>query len=168
MSDDFYSPDRIDWCLRQWDLVCSLAETPATSRHHLDSDHRKHGPCLDSVRSGSGGRIPDTLSWADVRADIHRAYAQLAIGSHERRIVYERIHRGGNINMIAKRIGARSQIIRDAYHSAVARMSGYLGYVAPADDLEAVRDVLRGYGAAIARAGVEYTEKDHQKMTCTI
>lgn len=133
MSDDFYSPDRIDWCLRQWDLVCSLAETPATSRHHLDSDHRKHGPCLDSVRSGSGGRIPDTLSWADVRADIHRAYAQLAIGSHERRVVFERIHHGGSLKSIAVRMHSRSSIVRDSYVSAVGKMAAYLG-VAVADD----------------------------------
>ena len=131
MSDDYYSPDAVDRWLRQWDLLCSLAETPATSRHHLDSDHHKDGPCLDSIRSGSGGRIPDTLSWADVRADLHRAYAQLAIGSTERRVVWERMTHGGNINQIAKRIGSRQGIVRDAYASAVGRMAGYLGYVAP-------------------------------------
>lgn len=128
-TDDYYSPEMIDRWLRQWPLLCSLAETPATSRHHLDSDHHKSGPCLDSVRSGSGGRIPDTLSWADVRADIQRAYAQLERGSIERRVVWERMTAGGNINMIAKRVGARQTIVRDAYASAVDRMAAYLGYV---------------------------------------
>lgn len=127
-TDDYYSPEMIDRWLRQWPLLCSLAETPATSRHHLDSDHHKSGPCLDSVRSGSGGRIPDTLSWADVRADIQRAYAQLAIGSIERQVVWQRMTAGGNINMIAKRVGARQTIVRDAYASAVDRMAAYLGY----------------------------------------
>lgn len=129
--DDYYSPELIDRWLRQWPLLCSLAETTATSRHHLDSDHHKAGPCLDSVRSGSGGRIPDTLSWADVRADIQHAYAQLAIGSLERRVVWERMTRGGNINLIAKRMTARQTIVREAYAVAVARMSASLGYVAP-------------------------------------
>lgn len=132
MSDDYYSPDNVDRWLRQWDLLCSLAETPATSRHHLDSDHHKDGPCLDSVRSGSGGRVPDLLSWADVRADLQRAYAQLAIGSIERQVVWERMHRPANLDVIARRMGSRYSVVLDSYHSAVARMSATLGYVSTA------------------------------------
>lgn len=131
-TDDYYSPEMIDRWLRQWPLLCSLAETPATSRHHLDSDHHKSGPCLDSVRSGSGGRIPDTLSWADVRADLHRAYAQLAIGSIERQVVWERMTNGGTLRAIAARKTSRYSVVLDSYHSAVARMSATLGYVSTA------------------------------------
>lgn len=133
MSDDYYSPESIDRWLRQWPLLCSLAETPGTSRHHLDSEHAKDGPCLDSVRSGSGGRAPDSLGWADVRADIDRAYAQLAIGSTERRVVWERMTRPASLDAIAKRIGSRYSVVLDSYHSAVAKMSVTLGYVPSAD-----------------------------------
>lgn len=150
VSDTYYSPELIDRWLRQWPLLCSLAETPGTSRHHLDSDHHKAGPCLDSVRSGSGGRVPDTLSWADVRADLDRAYMQLAVGSIERRVVYERLHHGGNINMIAKRIGARSQIIRDSYASAIVKMSMTLGYAEPVGETRSSENdtrILTGQGA---------------------
>lgn len=140
VSDTYYSPELIDRWLRQWPLLCSLAETPATSRHHLDSDHRKHGPCLDSVRSGSGGRIPDTLSWADVRADIHRAYAQLAIGSQERRVVFERIHHGGSLKSIAVRMHSRSSVARDSYVSAVGKMAAYLGCTVDAGWWERMND----------------------------
>lgn len=129
MSDTYYSPELIDRWLRQWPLLCSLAETPGTSRHHLDSDHRKDGPCLDSVRSGSGGRIPDTLSWADVRADIDRAYAQLAIGSIERRVIWERMHEPARLSVIAARMGARYSVVLESYHRAVERMAATLGYV---------------------------------------
>lgn len=134
MPDDYYSPERIDWCLRQWPLVCSLAETPSTSRHHLDSDHKKDGPCLDSVRSGSGGRAPDAMSWVDVRADIHRAYMQLATGSTERRVVWERISNGGSLRVVALRMGSRYSLVLDAYATATARMAAYLGYVAADDE----------------------------------
>jgi hypothetical protein len=132
VADDYYSPDAVDRWLRQWDLLCSLAETPATSRHHLDSDHHKDGPCLDSIRSGSGGRIPDTLSWADVRADLHRAYAQLAIGSIERQVVWERMHRPANLDVIARRMGSRYSVVLESYHRAVERMSATLGHVSGA------------------------------------
>lgn len=132
MSDDYYSPDAVDRWLRQWDLLCSLAETPATSRHHLDSDHHKDGPCLDSIRSGSGGRIPDTLSWADVRADLQRAYAQLAIGSIERQVIWERMHRPANLDVIARRMGSRYSVVLESYHRAVERMSATLGHVSGA------------------------------------
>jgi hypothetical protein len=132
VSDDYYSPERIDRWLRQWDLLCSLAETPNASRHHLDSDHRKDGPCLDAVRTGSGGRVPDALIWSDVRADIQRAYAQLQIGSHQRRVVWERMTRPASLDTIARRMGSRAQVVRESYHAAVAHMSGYLGYVSTA------------------------------------
>jgi hypothetical protein len=132
VSDDYYSPDAVDRWLRQWDLLCSLAETPATSRHHLDSDHHKDGPCLDSIRSGSGGRIPDTLSWADVRADLQRAYAQLAIGSIERQVIWERMHRPANLDVIARRMGSRYSVVLESYHRAVERMSATLGHVSGA------------------------------------
>ena len=130
VSDDYYSPDAVDRWLRQWDLLCSLAETPATSRHHLDSDHHKDGPCLDSIRSGSGGRIPDTLSWADVRADLQRAYAQLAIGSIERQVIWERMHRPANLDVIARRMGSRYSVVLESYRAATVKMSVTLGYVA--------------------------------------
>lgn len=133
VSDTYYSPELIDRWLRQWPLLCSLAETPGTSRHHLDSDHHKAGPCLDSVRSGSGGRVPDTLSWADVRADLDRAYMQLAVGSIERRVVWERMHRPASLDNIARRITARASIVRESYRSACVKMSLSLGYV-PAHD----------------------------------
>jgi hypothetical protein len=136
VSDDYYSPDAVDRWLRQWDLLCSLAETPATSRHHLDSDHHKDGPCLDSIRSGSGGRIPDALSWADVRADLQRAYAQLAIGSIERQVVWERMHRPASLDNIALRMRSRASIVRESYRSACVRMSVYLGYVPQPDEVE--------------------------------
>ena len=131
--DDYYSPELIDRWLRQWPLLCSLAETPATSRHHLDSDHHKAGPCLEGIRHGSGGRIPDSLSWADVRADLDRAYAQLAIGSVERRVIWERMHEPARLSVIAARMGARYSVVLDAYSSAIARMSATLGYVAAAE-----------------------------------
>ena len=129
MSDDYYSPELIDRWLRQWPLLCSLAETPAASRHHLDSDHHKSGPCLDSVRSGSGGRVPDTLSWADVRADIQRAYAQLQVGSLERRVIWERMSQPAHMDVIARRIGARYSVVLDSYRGAIVKMSLTLGYV---------------------------------------
>lgn len=136
VSDTYYSPERIDRWLRQWPLLCSLAETPNTSRHHLDSEHHKPGPCLDGIRHGSGGRIPDTLSWADVRADLDRAYAQLAIGSIERRVVWERMHRPASLDNIARRMTARASIVRESYRSACVRMSLYLGYVLEHDEAE--------------------------------
>lgn len=146
--DDYYSPELIDRWLRQWPLLCSLAETPATSRHHLDSEHRKDGPCLDSVRSGSGGRGPDALSWADVRADLDRAYSQLAIGSIERQVVWQRMQEPGRLSVIASRMGARYSVVLESYHSAVARMSATLGYVPEgphADDAG-----IRGDAAGVA------------------
>lgn len=130
--DDYYSPELIDRWLRQWPLLCLLAETPATSRHHLDSDHHKSGPCLDSVRTGSGGRIPDRLSWADVRADIQHAYAQLQIGSLERRVIWERMTQPANMDTIARRIGCRYGVALESYRAATVKMSATLGYVAPA------------------------------------
>ena len=142
-TDDYYSPEMIDRWLRQWPLLCSLAETPATSRHHLDSDHHKDGPCLDSVRSGSGGRIPDTLSWADVRADLQRAYAQLERGSTERRVVWERMTQPAALDTLARRIGARASIVRESYRVACVRMSLTLGY-APATSTSCTSRVLVG------------------------
>ena len=77
----YYTPATIDRWLRDWPLLESLAERPRSSRHYLTWEHRhRRGACQDSPKveqRGASAYFGDELSYADIKADIERAWIHL-------------------------------------------------------------------------------------------
>ena len=124
----YYTPDRLDWWLRNWDLLDSLAESPVSSRHHLQTDHaHKDGPCIDPPKVGKVGKgqHADPLKYADVQADIERAHAGLAMWSLPWNVVDHR-KRGHNLDAIAKALRIRYHDVTTGYRDALKTMSAFL------------------------------------------
>jgi len=133
-----YSPSRLDYWIRSWPLLESLAESPRTSRHHLQFDHANQpGPCMPAPKlRGSGkGFHGDSLDYADVRADIERAISLLPAYSLESLVVCRRltlVERGHeadhSLAAVAKSLGRRYDDVRGAYTAALRLMAEALGW----------------------------------------
>lgn len=132
MSDGlgYYTPQRLRWLLANWELVCCLAETPSSSRHHLDSQHRKPGPTPATPRTGARqrGYHGDALRWADVAADVELAHAHLVMWSLGWNVVDYRLRTrpGLPLGGIARALRIRTADVLAAYREALERMSQYL------------------------------------------
>lgn len=145
-----YDPATIDRWLKEWDLLLSLAETPASSRHLLDS-HCRHSnrPCGSTAPVGirdARGRGSDPHRWSDVVADIERAHARLRPHSLAWTIIDYRMRRAGlkrwrdpatharmqepsqQLDAIALSMGQRAATIRRAYQDALKEMARSLGW----------------------------------------
>ncbi len=80
LPDPYYTPTRVDRWLRDWPLLESLAETPRSSRHYLTWEHRnRKGACQNDPKVEQRGTayFGDELSYADIKADLERAWIHL-------------------------------------------------------------------------------------------
>lgn len=128
--DSYYTPERLDYWLRNWTLLEVLAETPGSARHQLSEEHRHYDRgCQTPPRISSGPRQhADELRWADVQADIERAHVALGKATPEFKIVAIRMrYPGESLGVIAKRVRARYQTVRRVYQRAMVLMSQILG-----------------------------------------
>lgn len=126
-----YSPRVIDRWLREFELLESLAETPASSAHLLG------GECRHSDKACSNGRPVgikdvrnhgDPVRYVDVLADIRGAADALPPYSLESQVVAKRISTGAWIDQIAAMLNVRADRVRSAYRSACKMMARSLGW----------------------------------------
>lgn len=129
---DVYSPQVIDRWLREWDLLISLSETPATSAHLLSSQcrHSEVG-CSSGKPVGikSTRNVGDPVRYVDLLADIRGAAKLLPAHSLESQVVAKRISTGAWIDQIAAMLNMRADRVRSAYRSACKLMAQSLGWV---------------------------------------
>lgn len=140
-----YAPRRIDAYLRQWLAVESGAETPASTRHYWSWEHRNEdGACETAPRLDQGKRYHgDPMDGADVRADLEAAIALLPAYSLESAVVHQRIKAAtlGHVSIaegyfespttfaaMARALGRRKSVVRDAYYRALEMMAKSLGW----------------------------------------
>lgn len=139
-----YSPHLIDYYLRNWLLVESLAETPSSSFHLLSPE------CRHSDKACSNGRPvgiksvrnhSDPFLYVDLLADLHGAASALPPYSMESQVVSRliagRLSKGASlegalsdrIHQIRGELAKRYGDVWDAYHSACRMMACSLGWV---------------------------------------
>lgn len=127
-----YTPDLVDHWLRNWPLLESLSETPASSAHLLSPE------CRGADKACSNGRPVgikdvrqhgDPMRYVDIKADLSHAAYHLHPSSLERRVVAERIATGGKLRSIAKLCGARYDDVLKAYQAGCKLMAEDLGWV---------------------------------------
>lgn len=126
-----YTPDQVDYWLRNWPLLLSLSETPASSSHLLSSE------CRAGDRACSNGRPVgirdvrnhgDPMRYVDLLADLRAAAEQLPAHSLESQVIARRIATGDWVDRIAKQLRTDQHRVRDAYRSACKLMAKSLGW----------------------------------------
>lgn len=130
-GDGYYSPDRIDRWIREWDLLESLAETPRTSRHYLTWEHRaRQGPCAEDPRFEQRGPRyhADPMSHADIKADIERAWTALRGRWSREYLVVEWRMKGRTLREIDETYRLRHGSAGAIYRDALERMAETLGW----------------------------------------
>lgn len=133
-----YTPDLVDYWLRNWPLLESLAETPASSAHLLSPE------CRHSDRACSNGRPVgikdirqhgDPMAYGDVKADLEQAAQQLPAYSLEGQVISRRIASGDWVDRIAKQLRRDVVPVREAYRAGCKLMAMSLGWEdAPSND----------------------------------
>jgi len=124
----YYTVGRVELWLRNVELLRQLAESPATSRQHMDPQHKKEGATPASPRGGvkrGGGARSDPMKYADILADLERAAKCLPEGLG-RRAVLDRMRSPNSLRAISARLQASYPNTIDAYKGAVAAMSATL------------------------------------------
>lgn len=128
----YYTPERIDRWLREWPLLQSLAETPRSSRHYLTHEHGTHkGPCTEDAHFEQRGNAyhGDDLDYADIQADIERAWIHLRGRWSIYFQVVEWRMRGKTLAEIAEGFCIRKEVACQAYACAKAEMARHLGWM---------------------------------------
>ena len=132
--DSYYTPARIDRWLREWPLLCSLAETPRSSRHYLTLEHQylQGRPCPPERRlhQRGTGYHGDTLEYADVQSDLEKAWVSLKAGQRWsiEFLVVEHTMKGRLLWEMAEAWGSSVLSVRVAYERAVRMMAQELGW----------------------------------------
>lgn len=134
-----YDPQTVDYWLRNYELLGSLAETPQSSAHLLSTE------CKGSDHACSDGRpvgIKSTRShgdptrYIDLLADIRGAAELLPAHSLESQVVARRISTGAWIDQIAKQLHTDQHRVRSAYRAACKMMAQSLGWEEQADAID--------------------------------
>lgn len=134
-----YTPQLIDRWLREWELLCSLSESPSSSAHLLSPE------CRHSDKACSNGRPVgiksvrnhgDPVRYCDLKADLEQAAGTLPPYSLESQVVARRISSGAWIDRIAVELHTRQDNVRSAYRAACKMMAKSLGWVEVARDDE--------------------------------
>jgi hypothetical protein len=127
----FYDPARIDFILRNWATIRILAETPQSARGLLQPGETREAPRLKRPRGYHG----DPLAWADVVADIERAWGALRSepmdhGSMVRWLIVGYRMGGTNLARIGQLPGLRlrTETVVAEYARAKDEMSATLGF----------------------------------------
>lgn len=124
----YYTPDRIDWLLRNFAAVRAYAETPRTARQLLDP--YRPGPTPTNPRSArQRGHHADPMRGADLVADIERAHQGLPAGLG-RDVVYWR-QWGYSLGAIAEGLHHSKRDVVAANQGALRCMAVTLGWVDP-------------------------------------
>lgn len=129
----YYTEARIRYWLANWPLALSLAESWATSAHHLnherEEDESRTRGCQPAPGGGRHNKRShfDQLRGADVVADIERAHARLRYGSLEWTLIDYQM-RFGPLGMqeLRSMIGRDMNAITESYRSAVKQMADWL------------------------------------------
>lgn len=126
----YYTEQRIRFWLSHWPLALSLAESWATSAHHLghgpDDDGR---PCMPAPTGGQHNRRADfdPHRGSDVVADLERAHAQLRYGSLEWTIVDYQMRFGPlGMRSLREMLGRDMNAVTEGFRSAVTKMADFL------------------------------------------
>lgn len=126
-----YTPQVIDRWLREFELLETLAQSPATSAHLLSSQcrHSEVG-CSSGKPVGikSTRNHGDPVRYVDLLADIRGAVDALPPYSLESQVVARRISTGAWIDQIAAMLNVRADRVRSAYRSACKMMAMSLGW----------------------------------------
>lgn len=127
-----YTPAMVDYWVRNFELLSSLAESPSTSAHLLSSECRQsdhacaNGKPVGIKATRSHG---DPTRYIDVLADIQAAAQQLPPFSLESQVVASRIRTGGKLSIIARLCSVRYDDALSAYRRGVKAMAMTLGWV---------------------------------------
>lgn len=126
-----YTPQVIDRWLREFELLETLAETPASSAHLLSAQcrHSEVG-CSSGKPVGikSTRSHGDPVRYVDLLADIRGAAELLPAHSLESQVVARRISTGARLADVARLCGARYDDVLTAYRSACKMMAVSLGW----------------------------------------
>jgi hypothetical protein len=120
----FYEPSRIDYLLRNWATICILAETPQSARGLLQPGETREAPRLKRPHGYHG----DGLAWADVVADIERAWSALLEDRDAARLRWKVIGlrmQGQTLGQIASspHVQLRWSVVGEIYRAACADMA---------------------------------------------
>lgn len=133
VRQSYYGPDRVSYWLRNFAHLHALAQNPSTSRNLLF-----RGPTPESPKTGARqkGGHGDHLRYADILADIERAFAMMCLtrpGSLETLTVVK-VSEGWPLWRIAKvqQIGKGRTL--ESFDRACREMAEYLGWVEPPAD----------------------------------
>ena len=131
-----YTPDRVDYYVRNVEHLWAWAQTPTSARQLLDP-HRP-GPTPTNPRSArQRGHHSDPNRGSDIVADLDRAYHDLPEGLG-RTILYWRLwgYRPSAIYeaLKAKGKGVRKQEFYHVNRAAVERMAEFLGWEPPPEE----------------------------------
>lgn len=119
----YYSAQRIDWMLRHWPEICTLAESPSSAEGLLIA-----GPTPESPRiSKQPGQHGNPMRWCDVKADIERAQRQLQ-DRQQSQAIKARMS-GVLLASIGIVLGVRNAEALAIYHAGLESMSRGLGGV---------------------------------------
>lgn len=129
-----YTPDLVDFWLRNWPMLESLAETPSSSAHLLSPE------CRHSDKACSNGRPVgikdvrnhgDPMRYVDLLADLRGAAEQLPPYSLESQVVARRMAESVPMIEIRARLGVDHNRLWAAYRAALKTMARSLGWVEP-------------------------------------
>lgn len=126
-----YTPDQVDWFLKNWLLVESLAESPSTSVHLLSPECRHSDKACGSgkpVGIKSTRSHGDPVRYCDVKADLEQSAQLLPPYSLESRVVARRISTGARMPEIRAQLGCNYTAMWQAYRSACRMMAKSLGW----------------------------------------
>lgn len=145
--DCYYSPERISGWLRRWDELLTLSESLRSSRHLQTTECKPGHSCSYGSPVGIRdvkGHHHDQLKYADILADLERAHARLRFHSLPWSCVDLRMRRAGkrhpadtldgpdessnDLHDIARALGIRYGVVRDAYAEALKTMAEFLGW----------------------------------------
>lgn len=127
-----YTPQLIDRWLREWELLCSLSESPSSSAHLLSPE------CRHSEKACSNGRPVgiksvrnhgDPVRYCDIKADLEQAAEQLPPHSLESQVVARRMAECLPMIEIRARLGVDHNRLWAAYRAATKMMARSLGWV---------------------------------------
>lgn len=117
-----YTPARIRRILYRWPEYLALAETPASAAG-LTVD----GPTPESPRIRQIGHHSDPLAWANLIADVERAWTSLALHSIEWRAV-EMLMQGKRLDTFARVMHLDLREVEEGLDRATEAMALTLGY----------------------------------------
>lgn len=132
-TDEYFTPDRVKFWLKNWEMLRSLAETPRSSVHLVSPEcrHAEHGCAGQNpvgIRSVKGLK-GDPYRYSDILADLNQAADFLPPHSLESQVV-ARLMSGNakNLDEVCEQIEARDSRVYGAFRCACTMMARTLGW----------------------------------------